>query len=149
MEKVQNTQTQNTERTIIILKNKSVGTAILLAIIFPVLGMLYSTIKGTVCMIILLGIIIYLFFSGNGLPAIILFVLHFPIALIWTVIATKRYNRKLLLQATTPSKMNLTHEEGVLVQSTIKPTGYDFIFVLLFVLFIFCGLYAIQDIFFK
>jgi len=68
---------------------KSLAVAILLALFFGPLGMLYSTIPGAIVMLILTPII--------AIPTVGfgLFVTQ-PICIIWAAVVTNSYNKKLL-----------------------------------------------------
>lgn len=74
---------------IILTSTKSVSITILLTVIFGPLGMLYSTIGGAIVMLIITAVVGPLTL-GFGLIFI------WPICIIWTVIATNSYNKKLL-----------------------------------------------------
>jgi len=67
--------------------NKSVGTSLILTILFGPLGMLYSTIIGGIVMMILCFLAA---FTTLGLGLMILW----PICIIWGAMAANRYNRK-------------------------------------------------------
>jgi len=76
-------------KTVVTVPTKSVGIAILLTIIFGTIGMLYSTISGAIIMgmISLIAGVLTVGFS---------LLITQPICIIWVMIATKSYNRKLL-----------------------------------------------------
>lgn len=65
------------------------AVAIILAILFGPLGMLYSTVKGGVIMFII-SIVVGIFTLGFGL-----FIL-WPICVIWSAVATNSHNQKML-----------------------------------------------------
>jgi len=86
--------TENTPRptTTIVINQKSMGVALLLAFLFGPLGMLYSTITGAVIMFII-SVPVVLFTAGFGL------LLTIPIGMIWSVSAINSSNRKLMKAA--------------------------------------------------
>lgn len=67
---------------------KSMGIAILLTVLFGPLGLLYSTVKGDIIMIVV-GFVVG--FLTLGLGALI----TWPVAIVWAYIATKKYNEQL------------------------------------------------------
>ena len=76
-------------QAVVALSQKNVGIAILLAIFFGPVGMLYSTILGAVVMFLpclLIGLLTF----GFG------WILTIPICALWAAIAASRYNQKLL-----------------------------------------------------
>jgi len=74
---------------VILRTQKSVGTAILLAIFFGPLGMFYSTIGGAIIMMIVTPLI--------GIPTVGLgLLITQPICVIWAVIAVNSYNQKMI-----------------------------------------------------
>ena len=82
-------RTSHTEKKVVVIAPlKSMGVAILLAILFGPLGMLYATIRGGVIMIVITLILVSLF------P--LLFLLTWPICVIWAAVSTSDYNRQLL-----------------------------------------------------
>lgn len=74
---------------IVVVPTKSVGLAILLAVIFGPLGLLYSTVMGAIVMFIV-NIVVALVTVGFGL------ILTWPICGVWAAVAVKSYNKKLL-----------------------------------------------------
>jgi len=90
-----NEQSTGHTQTIIVKSPKNVGLAAGLGLFLGPLGMIYSTIMGAVIMLIpfvIIGIIALVTF-GVGF----VFVLPLlPICAIWSYIAAKRYNRRLL-----------------------------------------------------
>lgn len=72
---------------------KSVGTAVVLAILFGPLGMLYSTILGAVVMFFINLILVFLT-AGLGL------FLSFPAGAVWAAVAAQNHNRSNTLIAT-------------------------------------------------
>lgn len=68
---------------------KSVGICIALTLFFGPLGMFYSTIIGAIVMSII-TLIVGIFTMGIGL------IIIWPINVIWAVIATNSYNKKLM-----------------------------------------------------
>lgn len=73
----------------VIMPTKSVGVAILLAVLFGPLGMLYSTVSGGVIMLVV-NIIIFLPTLGIG------WLVTYPICIIWAAIAANDYNTKII-----------------------------------------------------
>lgn len=76
-------------KTIVVTSTKSVGMSIFLTILFGPLGMLYSTVRGAIIMMIasiVLGAVTF----GLGL------LIAWPISIIWGARATKSYNQNLL-----------------------------------------------------
>lgn len=76
-------------KIVVVTSPKSVGIAILLTILFGPLGMLYSTIGGAIIMAVI-SVVVGLPTFGIGL------IFTWPICVIWAVVATKSYNKKLL-----------------------------------------------------
>lgn len=74
---------------IVVVPTKSVGLAVLLAVIFGPLGLLYSTVMGAIVMFVV-NIVVALVTVGFGL------ILTWPICGVWAVVATNAYNKKLL-----------------------------------------------------
>lgn len=74
---------------IVVVPTKSVGLAILLAVIFGPLGLLYSTVVGAIVMFIV-NIVVALVTVGFGL------ILTWPICGVWAAVAVKSYNKTLL-----------------------------------------------------
>ncbi len=74
---------------IVVVSTKSAGLAILLAVLFGPLGLLYSTIMGAAVMFIV-NIIAAVVTMGFGL------ILTWPICGIWAFVAVNSYNKKLL-----------------------------------------------------
>ena len=92
MDNEQNTQpgTQNAApKALIVQSTKNAGLAAGLALFFGPLGMLYSTIKGAVVMLIV-NPIVGLFTVGIGL------IITFPIGAFWAYKAAVKYNENLL-----------------------------------------------------
>lgn len=67
---------------------KSMGIAILLTVLFGPLGLLYSTVKGGIIMIVV-GIVVGVLTLGLGA------LITWPVAIVWSYIATKKYNEQL------------------------------------------------------
>ena len=78
---------QNVQK--VMVAGKSMAVAIILAIVFGPLGMLYSTVSGGVIMLIV-NIVVGIFTLGFGL------LLTWPIGVIWAAIATNSHNKKML-----------------------------------------------------
>lgn len=73
---------------IVVVPAKSTGLAILLAVFFGPIGLLYSTVTGAIVMFIV-NILIALVTLGFGL------LLTWPICGVWAAVAVKSYNKKL------------------------------------------------------
>lgn len=78
---------QNVQK--VVVAGKSMAMAILLAIFFGPLGMLYSTVMGGVIMIVI-SLVIGFLTLGFGL------FITWPVCVIWAAIATNSYNKKML-----------------------------------------------------
>jgi hypothetical protein len=80
---------------IVVVRTKSAGIAILLAVIFGPLGLLYSTVMGAIVMFIvnILVILLSVVTMGFGL---ILLIFTWPTCAIWALVAVKSHNKKLL-----------------------------------------------------
>lgn len=76
---------------VITVPTKSVGVAILLAILFGPLGMLYSTVGGAIIMIIT-SVVVMLFTFGFGV------FITWPICVIWAAVAASNHNQRLLVR---------------------------------------------------
>ena len=76
----------------VIVAGKSMAVAILLALFFGPLGMLYSTVMGGVVMIVI-SILVGIFTLGFGL------FITWPICVIWAAVATNSHNKKVLATA--------------------------------------------------
>ena len=74
---------------IVVVPTKSAGLAIILAVIFGPLGLLYSTVTGAIVMF-LVNIVVALVTVGFGL------ILTWPICGVWAAVAVNAYNKKLL-----------------------------------------------------
>ena len=82
-------QQQQQPQIIITKSPKNMGIALILSILFGPLGLLYATVKGGIIMMIV-GAIVGILTLGLG--AIIIW----PIAIIWSYTATKKYNNELM-----------------------------------------------------
>jgi hypothetical protein len=74
--------------TITVVSTKNVGLAILLAVLFGPLGMLYATIPGAIIMIIVTAIVGVI---TLGLGTLI----TWPVCVIWAAVAANSYNKKI------------------------------------------------------
>jgi hypothetical protein len=88
------------------IKSKSAGLSFLLTFFFGPLGLFYSTISGGIIMLFGIPILISLIIglgtvAGGPIIGIIFLVFGWIICVIWGLIATNRYNSKLLEAATT------------------------------------------------
>lgn len=83
-------QEQNIQKIVVVqAAGKSMVVAILLAIFFGPLGMLYSTVSGGVIMIVI-SLVIGFITLGFGI------FLTWPVCVIWAAVATNSYNKKAL-----------------------------------------------------
>lgn len=73
----------------VMVAGKSMAMAIVLAIIFGPLGMLYATVAGGIVMIFI-SILAAVFTLGFGL------FLTWPVCVVWAAIATNSYNKKMM-----------------------------------------------------
>lgn len=73
---------------VVVTSTKNVGIAIILSVLFGPLGMLYATVIGGVIMIFV-NLVVGILTFGFGL------LLTWPIGIVWAVIATNSYNKKL------------------------------------------------------
>jgi len=80
---------QEAQRIVIVASTKSMGLAVILAVLFGPLGLLYSTVIGAVVMFVV-NVLAAIFTLGFGL------LLTWPTCGIWAAIATKAHNEKLL-----------------------------------------------------
>ncbi|WP_294160218.1 hypothetical protein [uncultured Selenomonas sp.] len=64
------------------------GVAILLTVLFGPLGLLYSTVKGGIIMIVVAFVVGFLTLGFGAL-------ITWPVAIVWSYIATKKYNEQL------------------------------------------------------
>lgn len=72
---------------VVVRARKSVGVAILLAVFFGPLGMLYSTITGALFMIVLTFVLSFLSAGASLL-------ITWPVCVIWAAVAAETYNRQ-------------------------------------------------------
>ena len=79
---------ENTQQTIIVKSEKNPGLAAGLAFFLGPIGLLYSTVIGSICMFFVNIVVGFLAF-GFGL------ILTWPICCIWGYIAASNYNKKL------------------------------------------------------
>lgn len=81
--------TQPTQPQIIVAKSpKSVGIALILTLLFGPLGLLYATVTGGLIMITI-GVILGVLTLGMA------FIVVWPISIIWSYFAVKKYNEAL------------------------------------------------------
>lgn len=81
---------ENSRVNVVVTKSpKSMGIGIALTLFFGPLGMFYSTISGALVMIVI-NVVVGLLTFGVGL------LVTWPIGLIWTIVAIKNYNNKLM-----------------------------------------------------
>lgn len=82
-------QSPSGARTVVVAPTKSVGIALLLTFFFGPLGMLYSTVPGSLVMLV---VTMVLAFFTLGLSLF----LTWPICMIWGAVAVSSHNQKLL-----------------------------------------------------
>jgi|CZKF01.1.fsa_nt_gi hypothetical protein len=80
---------QPSQPVIIVASTKSTGLAIILALLFGPLGLLYSSVLGAIVMF-LVSILVIIFTAGLGL------ILTQPICAVWAALAAMSHNKKLL-----------------------------------------------------
>lgn len=78
-----------TPQHIIVVSTKSAGLAILLAVLFGPIGLLYSTVTGAIVMFIV-NILMAVATMGFGL------IVTWPICGVWAAVAVNSYNKRLL-----------------------------------------------------
>lgn len=79
----------NQQPQVIIAKSpKSIGIALLLTFLFGPLGLLYATVKGGLIMIVITAVV-FLLTLGIGC------VITWPICMVWSYMAVKKYNEAL------------------------------------------------------
>ncbi len=81
----------NEESPTVVLATKSPGIAILLTILFGLIGMFYSTMGGAIVML-LLSLIVVVFTFGLGL------LITWPICILWAALAARGYTKRILSQ---------------------------------------------------
>ena len=79
---------ENQKQTIVVESKKSMGIAMILTFLFGPLGLLYSTVKGGIIMFVL-SVLAIVLTAGIGL------LVTWPICLVWTYTAVKKYNKNL------------------------------------------------------
>jgi len=87
--------TESLRPVMVVTPTKSVGIAVLLAIFFGPLGMLYATVLGGIVMLIV-SMLVALVTLGFGL------FLTWPICVVWAAIATNAYNKRIMSRLTNP-----------------------------------------------
>lgn len=80
-------------RHIVVTPTKSVGTSLILTILFGPLGLLYSTTWGGIIMIVL-SLIVGFVTLGFGL------LITWPVSIIWGALAVSNANKKIMNQHT-------------------------------------------------
>lgn len=78
----------------VVTPTKSAGTSIILTVLFGSLGMFYSTILGGIIMSIVSGIVLLISIMTLGL-GLVLYLIVWPIEIIWAVVAVNSYNSRL------------------------------------------------------
>jgi len=81
---------------IVVTSTKSVGISILLTLIFGGIGMLYSTVKGAIIVILLTIVLAIVFVASSPALLIALFPVMWLVAIIWGAMAVNAYNKKIL-----------------------------------------------------
>jgi hypothetical protein len=79
----------NNAAPVMLVKQKSVGVALLLTFLFGPLGMFYSTVSGAVIMLIV-SVVLAMFTLG------ISFFITWPICMIWGAVAANSYNNTIV-----------------------------------------------------
>ncbi|SFJ93867.1 hypothetical protein [Thermoflavimicrobium dichotomicum] len=87
------------QRPIIVVKEKSVGLALILAILFGGLGLLYASVLGGIIMLCVEFVVFVLGLLTLGFLMPLLILVHI-ISCIWAVVAVQRYNKKISNQYT-------------------------------------------------
>jgi hypothetical protein len=77
------------QSVIVVASTKSMGLAIILALLFGPLGLLYSSVLAAIVMFVI-SIVVAIFTAGLGL------LLTNPICAIWAAVAVNTHNKKLL-----------------------------------------------------
>lgn len=91
MDNLQNPNPPQQRQTIIVKSTKSEAVAVLLALFFGPLGMLYASVKAAVIMFIISCVVAF-FSLGLGL------LLTIPAGAIWAYMEVKNYNEDILRQ---------------------------------------------------
>lgn len=81
--------TNQAMNAVVVVPTKSAGIGVLLSFLFGPLGMFYATIPGALIMIVVSVVVGFLTMGFGAL-------LTWPICMIWTAIAVKSHNDKLL-----------------------------------------------------
>lgn len=79
-------------QVIVVQSLKSMGLGLVLTFFFGPLGMLYSTVVGSLIMMVITGLVFLLTF---GLGVLV----TWPICMVWTYIAIKKHNQRLIAGA--------------------------------------------------
>ena len=90
---------QDDRHIVIVASPKNVGVAILLAIFFGPLGMLYATVSGAILMVIVFLFIVISPFVVRPIGPIYLgfgLLIFWPACIIWAGVATAIHNKRLL-----------------------------------------------------
>lgn len=74
---------------VVVVPTKSVGVGVLLSFLFGPIGMFYATIPGALIMLVVSIVVGFLTLGFGAL-------LTWPICMIWTAVAVKSHNEKLL-----------------------------------------------------
>lgn len=86
---MQKEPSQSVQPQVIIAKSpKSVGIALILTLLFGPLGLLYSTVKGGLILIVV-GAVLGILTLGMA------FIVVWPISIVWSYFAVKKYNEAL------------------------------------------------------
>jgi len=83
---------------IVTTPTKSVGISILLILLFGPIGMLYSTVKGTILFTLIFIVLGLIAFAINPMWLMVIVPGMWVASLVWGARAVKSYNQKLLEQ---------------------------------------------------
>ena len=86
-------------KTIIVVPTKSMGMAIILAVILGPLGLFYSTILGGIVMLAVSLFALLIAFLTFGFGSVLFFFIY-PTCIIWTAVATNAHNKEMLQNIT-------------------------------------------------
>jgi len=87
-------QNDRSPRVVVVAPTKSVGISLMLTILFGPLGMLYSTVPGGLIMMAVNLFVVCIAVCTAGIGAL-LFLITWPICVVWGAMAASSYNRKL------------------------------------------------------
>ena len=111
------------QSVIIVNNKKSRGIAAILTIFFGPFGMFYSTITGGIIMTIIHIPIFILMFLGIGL---FIYLITWPICVIWAILAAENTNQKELKKLTSEAKdQSIYHKPADYLSIQEKARLYD------------------------